>query len=194
MVASKSGGNQFHGSLFEFFRNEALNARNFFAQPGPTPEFRRNQYGFTLGGPLQKNQTFFFADWQGTRLRTGITRFSTVPTDAQRTSVAPGQIDPVAAQVLAHYPHANLPGAANNFVRTGVEPDNQDQFDVRLDRNLGAKHRLFARYTHLQDDDNPVTPLPDGSGAITSGVIGHAITHGDGIAGEYDWIRHAEHA
>src|SRR6266404_2730114 len=84
MVIGKSGGNQFHGSLFEFFRNEALNARNLFAQPGPKPEFRRNQYGLTLGGPVQTNKTFFFVDWQGTRLRTGITRFSTVPTLAQR--------------------------------------------------------------------------------------------------------------
>src|SRR5215471_16332275 len=60
MVIGKSGGNQFHGSVFEFFRNEALNARNLFAQPGPKPEFRRNQYGVTLGGPIQTNKTFFF--------------------------------------------------------------------------------------------------------------------------------------
>src|ERR1041385_6109428 len=84
MVAGKSGTNQFHGSIFEFFRNEALNARNLFAQPGPKPEFRRNQYGITLGGPIQSNRTFFFTDWQGTRLRTGVTRFSVVPTLAQR--------------------------------------------------------------------------------------------------------------
>src|SRR5215475_4637193 len=87
MVVGKSGSNQFHGSLFEFFRNEDLNARNLFAQPGPKPEFRRNQYGLTLGGPIQKNKIFFFADWQGTRLRTGITRFSVVPTLAQRQGV-----------------------------------------------------------------------------------------------------------
>ncbi len=84
MVIGKSGGNRFHGSLFEFFRNESLNARNLFAQPGPKPEFRRNQYGLTLGGPVQRNKSFFFVDWQGTRLRTGITRFSVVPTLAQR--------------------------------------------------------------------------------------------------------------
>jgi hypothetical protein len=82
MVIGKSGSNELHGSLFEFFRNEDLNARNLFAQPGPTPAFRRNQYGVTLGGPIQTNKTFFFADWQGTRLRTGITRFSVVPTVA----------------------------------------------------------------------------------------------------------------
>src|SRR5579883_433668 len=87
MVAGKSGTNQFHGSAFEFFRNEALNARNFFAQPGPKPEFRRNIYGGTFGGPIQANKTFFFGDWQGTRLRTGVTRFSVVPTLAQRQGI-----------------------------------------------------------------------------------------------------------
>src|SRR5204863_336180 len=102
----------------------------------------------------------------GTRLRTGVTRFSTVPTEAQRVSVPAAEIDSVAAQVLAHYPHANLPGAANNFVRSGVEPDNQNQFDIRLDHSFGEKHRAFLRYSHFQDDDNAVAPLPDGSGAI----------------------------
>ena len=61
MVIGKSGSNQFHGSVFEFFRNEALNARNLFAPTGPKPEFRRNQYGVTIGGPIQANKTFFFA-------------------------------------------------------------------------------------------------------------------------------------
>src|SRR5437867_6745768 len=84
MVIGKSGTNDFHGSLFEFFRNEALNARNLFSQPGPKPEFRRNQYGITFGGPIQTNKTFFFVDWQGTRLLTGITRFSVVPTIPHR--------------------------------------------------------------------------------------------------------------
>jgi hypothetical protein len=206
MVIGKSGSNDFHGTLFEFFRNEDLNARNYFAQPGPRPEFRRNQYGAAVGGPIQKNKTFFFADWQGTRLRTGITRFSTVPTNNQRAgkftstitnpltgqafannTIPSDQFDAIAKQVLAHYPVANLPGAANNFVRTAVEPDSQDQFDLRVDRYFGAKHRVFARYSYLRDDDTPVTPLPEGSGSLTSGVTGHALTRGDGIVGEYEW-------
>ena len=208
MVIGKSGSNEFHGTLFEFIRNEDLNARNYFAQPGPKPEFRRNQYGLTLGGPIQKNKTFFFVDWQGTRLHTGLTRFSTVPTVAQRAGVfatpiydpaTPNRVafpnntipasrfDAIAAQVIAHYPAPNLAGTANNFVRTGVEPDSQDQFDTRVDRVFGEKHRVFGRYSYLRDDDNPVTPLPDGSGSLTSGVTGHAITRGDGIAAEYDW-------
>jgi hypothetical protein len=207
MVIGKSGGNEFHGTVFEFLRNEDLNARNYFAPAGAKPEFRRNQYGFTLGGPIRKNQTFFFADWQGTRLRTGITRQSVVPTPAQRSGVfaaaiydpassprtaftgntiPASRIDPIAAQVLAHYPLPNQSGA-NNYTRTAVEPDNQDQFDGRVDHVFNEKHRAFARYSYLRDDDNPVTFLPEGSGNLTSGVIGHAITRGDGIASEYDW-------
>jgi hypothetical protein len=206
MVASKSGSNDFHGTVFEFLRNEDLNARNYFAPTGPKPEFRRNQYGFTAGGPIEKNKTFFFVDWQGTRLRTGVTRISTVPTRAQRRGVfstaitdpATGQpfadntipasrFDSVAQQVLQHYPAPTSAKAANNFSRTAVEPDNQDQFDARLDRNFGAKHRILGRYSYLRDEDTPVAPLPDGSGSLTSGVTGRAITRGDGVVAEYDW-------
>lgn len=207
MVIGKSGGNQFHGTAFEFIRNEALNARNYFAPAGPKPEFRRNQYGFTLGGPIRQNKTFFFVDWQGTRLRTGITRQSVVPTLAQRNgiflaavydpasspraafpanTIPASRIDPISQQVLQHYPLPNAPGA-NNFTRTAVEPDSQDQFDTRLDHVFTAKHRVFARYSYLRDDDTPVTFLPDGSGNLTSGVTGHAVTRGDGLAAEYDW-------
>jgi hypothetical protein len=207
MVIGKSGSNEFHGTLFEFFRNEDLNARNYFAQPGRRPEFRRNQYGLILGGPIRKNRTFFFADWQGTRLLTGITRQSVVPMLAQRNGVfaatiydpassprAPfpnntiptSRFDPLALQVLQHYPVPNA-AAANNFVLAGVEPDNQDQFDGRIDHVFNEKHRAFVRYSYLRDDDTPVTFLPEGSGNLTSGVIGHAITFGDGIASEYDW-------
>jgi hypothetical protein len=87
MVNQKSGSNSLRGTLFQFFRNEALNARNVFAPPGPKPRFRRNQYGFVLGGPVRRNKTFFFADWQGTRLETGVVRVSTVPTGAQSRGV-----------------------------------------------------------------------------------------------------------
>ncbi len=209
MVIGKSGGNQLHGSLFEFFRNEGLNARNLFAQPGPKPVFRRNQYGLTLGGPVQKNKTFFFTDWQGTRLRTGITRFSVVPTVAQRQGIFTQTIfdpatsprapfanntipasritAPIAAAILAHYPVPNVVGASN-YVRTATEPDNQDQADFRLDRYIGEKHRFFGRYTLFRDNDSPVSPLPDGSGSLTSGVIGNAITYGDAVAADYNLV------
>jgi hypothetical protein len=208
MVIGKSGGNRIHGTVFEFIRNEDLNARNYFAPAGAKPEFRRNQYGFVVGGPIRKNKTFYFADWQGTRVRTGTTRLSVVPTLAQRAGVFTATVydpassprqpfagntipmsrwDPIAMQVLGHYPLPNQAGA-NNYTRTAVEPDNQDQFDGRVDRVFNEKHRAFVRYSFLRDDDTPVTFLPDGSGNLTSGAIGHAITRGDGIASEYDWV------
>ena len=207
MVLGKSGTNQFHGSVFEFFRNEALNARNLFAQPGPKPEYRRNIYGGTVGGPIQANKTFFFGDWQGTRLRTGVTRFSVVPTLAQRqgvftqaifdpstpartqfpnNTIPSNRFDPIGVQILGHYPEPNVPVGANNYVRTATEPDDQDQADFRIDRYFG-KHKFFARYTYFRDDDTPVTPLTEGSGTLTSGVIGHAITRGDAFVGDYSW-------
>ena len=193
MVNGKSGSNEFHGTLFEFFRNEDLNARNYFAPPGRNPEFRRNQYGLTVGGPIQKNRTFFFIDWQGTRLRTGITRISTVPTLAQIStllaSTPSSKVDPIGLKILQRYPTPNRASAngANNFSLAGVEPDSQDQVDARLDHNFGSNHRVFGRYSYFHDDDNPVTPLPDGSGSLTAGVVGHALTRGDQTIGEYDW-------
>ena len=87
LINQKAGTNDFHGTVFEFFRNEKLNARNLFATTGAKPLFRRNQYGFTLGGPIRRNRTFFFTDWQGTRLTTGVVRTSTVPTGSERRGV-----------------------------------------------------------------------------------------------------------
>jgi len=207
MVVGKSGGNEFHGTVFEFIRHEDLNARNYFAPAGPKPEFRRNQYGFAVGGPIRRNKTFFFADWQGTRLRTGVTRQAVVPTLAQRggvftatiydpassprtafpsNTIPASRLDPIAMQVLQHYPLPNVT-AANNYTRTAVEPENTDQFDGRVDHIFNEKHRVFARFSYLRDDDNPVTFLPDGSGNITSGATGHTLTGGDSLASEYDW-------
>ncbi len=86
-VSTKPGTNDFHGTLFEYLRNEVLNARSYFAPAGARPPFKRNQYGLVFGGPIQKNKTFFLVDWQGTRLRIGNTRISTVPTSSQRAGV-----------------------------------------------------------------------------------------------------------
>jgi len=82
----KSGSNNFHGTLFEFIRNSALDARNFFADAStPKPLYQLNQFGGTLGGPIIKNKTFFFADYQGSRLRDGRTLISSVPTALERS-------------------------------------------------------------------------------------------------------------
>ncbi|MEZ5354143.1 MAG: TonB-dependent receptor [Bryobacteraceae bacterium] len=221
MVSQKSGGNDLHGTLFEFFRNEALNARNLFAAGLSRPRFRRNQYGFVLGGPIQRNQTFFFIDWQGTRLQNGVVRLSTVPASAQRSgrfstpifdpastlmtesrySRAPfpgntipvARFDPATMRVLDRYPTPDAAGGsgpettANNYRRIGNEDASQDQFDVRLDRYFASRHRLFGRYCHLLDFARPVTPLPDGSGNIGSGVLGETLTRADSAVAEHNW-------
>ncbi len=211
LVDTKAGGNTLHGTLFEFLRNEDLNARNYFAAANTKPEFRRNLYGLALGGPIQRNKTFFFVDWQGTRLRTGIPRISTVPTLAQRAgqfataiydpaspttarAQFPGnripvtRFDPIALQVLALYPlPTNVTASANNYVRSAVEPDNQDQFDTRFDRYFGEKQRAFIRFTGFLDDDTPVSPLPGGSGALTSGFTSPTSTRGYQGVAEHEW-------
>ena len=223
-VSSRSGSNELHGTLFEFFRNEALNARNFFALPGANPPFKRNQYGFVLGGPIRKNRTFFFVDWQGARLRIGNTKISTVPTSAQRQGIfaapvfdpatteltAAGYVrgmfanntipsshfDPAAALLMNRYPLPNVlvngkEATANNYRRLGIDTTDADQFDTRLDRYFGERHRLFGRYAFLRDDSTPGTPLPDGSGSLTSGVIGSTLTRADSVVAEYDYTRSA---
>ena len=206
LVSQKSGSNELHGTLFEFFRNDALNARNLFATTGPRPRFRRNQYGFVVGGPLRKNRTFFFADWQGARLQTGTVRTSTVPTALQQQgifttgildplarsrfpndTVPASRWDPAAHAVIGRYPAPNVASTANNFVRIGTERSATDQFDLRLDQNFHERHRIFIRYAYLRDDAHPITPLPDGSGNIASGVIGATLTRADSAAVEHTW-------
>ena len=84
-VVLKSGGNRVHGSLFEFYRNGALDARNFFAPANePKPKYLRNQFGGSFGGPIKHDRTFFFGDYEGTRAREGITRITNVPTALER--------------------------------------------------------------------------------------------------------------
>jgi hypothetical protein len=201
LVQQKSGSNELHGTLFEFFRHERLNARNLFAVSGPKPRFRRNQYGFVLGGPIRRNNTFFFADWQGTRLATGVVRAATVPPAQQRQGIFARPIfDPLHPSVpfaqntiplsrrdaaaLAAAERYPLPASAgaNNLRRTGADTTAADQFDGRIDRYFGSRHRVFARAAVLRDGTRPFAPLPDGSGAI-----GYSYTQAASVAGEHNW-------
>jgi Carboxypeptidase regulatory-like domain len=131
MVNHKSGTNTFHGNVFEFFRNEALNARNLFTPTGPKPRFRRNQYGFVLGGPIEPDKTFFFADYQGTRLQTGVVRTSTVPTSLQRQGIFAGPVFDPATTTVANGVYSRT-AFSNNQIP-------QDRWDA-------AGAALLARY------------------------------------------------
>ena len=86
-LTTRSGANTLHGSAFEFMRHESWNARNYFAPSGPKPEFRRHQFGGVAGGPIRRDHTFFFGDYQGQRQTIGRTVSSTVPTVLQRQGV-----------------------------------------------------------------------------------------------------------
>jgi len=83
-VATKAGTNAVHGVLYEYLRNDALDAKNFFDRPGRIPEYRRNQFGTSVGGPIRKNKTFFFGNYEGNRIRQGITKIATEPTTAMK--------------------------------------------------------------------------------------------------------------
>jgi hypothetical protein len=214
-LTTKAGTNTLHGTAFEFFRHQALNARHFFATTNATtPGFRRDQFGGVLGGPLVRNRTFFFADYQGQRQDIERTVLSTVPTMAQRQGVFtqniydpattaangaggftrtqfPGntipieRMDPIARQLLLRFPDPTSDGAANNFRRTASEIDNQNQWDVRLDHVFASNRgRAYARLSNVRGRFEPVTPLPDGSGT-TSGTLGPQDTSSWALATNY---------
>jgi hypothetical protein len=122
MVNHKSGSNTFHGTVFQFFRNEALNARNLFAPTGSKPRFRRNQYGFVLGGPIQKDRTFFFTDYQGSRLQVGTPRTSTVPTSNQRLGMFTQNVFDPATTTVVNGIYARAPFPANTIPSTRWDP------------------------------------------------------------------------
>ncbi|HEY7450849.1 MAG TPA: carboxypeptidase-like regulatory domain-containing protein [Vicinamibacterales bacterium] len=116
-LSTKTGTNAFRGSLFEFFRNEALNARNFFAATNPVkPKFRRNQFGGVTGGPIRQSRTFFFVDYQGQRQTIGRTVISTVPTLLQRQGVF---TEAIGGRVPTIYdPSTTAPNPAGGSTRT----------------------------------------------------------------------------
>ncbi|MFN8003259.1 MAG: TonB-dependent receptor [Acidobacteriota bacterium] len=254
-LSTKSGTNELHGTVFEFLRNEKLNARNLFAPATAAtpskPVFRRNQYGFAVGGAIKPERSFFFGDFQGTRQLIGRVLTSNVPTLAQRggdfssslgaplflqttaTSATAtttntgtpinvidtngntvqarvGQIfrvtqngdrrayagnviplndfDAVARKLLERYPLPTASGTANNFRRVANERTNQDQFDVRLDQHFSDRQQIFGRFSFFNEDATPVTPLPDGSGNLTQGVLGVQKSRGYQAVGNYQRV------
>ena len=176
-VSIKSGTNGLHGTLFHFLRNEKLDAKNFFDPPNaPRAPFKRNQFGFSVGGPVIKNRTFFFGDYEGTRIRESTTFNETIPTQAQlggdfsavsqtiydpaTLSAADGtrepfpnqiipssRIDPVSAQVRDLWPATNRPGLTQNYLINAPDPEDQDRWDVRVDHMFGANDNMFFRYS-----------------------------------------------
>jgi len=204
-VTIKSGTNQLHGTLYEFLRNSALDAKNFFDDPAsPIPPFKQNQFGFSVGGPVLipkiydgRNRTFFFFDYQGTRIRIGQTLFASVPPDAWRTGnfagyntifepgstttdangnstrtpfpgnqIPSSMFNPIAAKLLSMFPEPNVLGqvstfgVSNNYLSSPSEPNDTDQFDVRIDHRISDSDSIFGRFSYSNNTDNPPGPIP----------------------------------
>jgi outer membrane receptor protein involved in Fe transport len=197
-VVTKSGTNQLHGSIFEFYRNEALDSGNFFAASGPKPEYKQHQFGGSLGGRIIADKSFFFADYAGLRLRQGNTYTSTIPTLSMRrgdfSGLAPifdpqtgaqfpnnqipaNRTDPAAIALTRLYPAPTNSALANNFVYSPTKTQDDDSFDVRIDHRFDPNNLLFARYSY----NNTTTVLPDSLppvDGITPGGLGNTIFPG----------------
>jgi len=169
-IVTRSGANELHGSVFEFLRNSAFDARNFFDRQTPEnpqriPPFRRNEFGFTLGGPLMlprlggHDKTWFFVEYQGFRQVLNTTQVVAVPTADERkgfdTTAYPGDtlyvpVNPIVAEILKRYPLPNDPSGAfgaRTYATSSKVATNADQFSLRLDHELSSKNKLFARFT-----------------------------------------------
>ena len=176
-IITRSGGNQFHGSAYEFFRNDLFDARNVLQTTGGKPELRQNQFGGSIGGPILRDRTFFFFDYEGYRQVNGLTYTSTVPTideynninsiggGSPQALVAAGngtagyQVDPVALAYLKLFPAPNTGPAGqltNNFVISPKRTQNSNTYDARVDNKFSDKDQFFARFDY--NAVNTVTP------------------------------------
>jgi hypothetical protein len=211
----KSGTNQVHGSLFEFLRDDALDENNYFSKllNAPKPKRKRNQFGGAVGGPLVKNRTFWFADYEGLRDQEGIPRTRLVPTAAEKAGLfstavfdpfaagrpefsrnAAGQWvipsdrwDPVAAKVIALIPDPNVPGSTI-YASTPVTDTRQDQFDVRIDHQLAQKMSFFGRYSFVDTNTFRPAPLPGLAEGSFNDAFGSNLNRSQGVALGLTWI------
>jgi hypothetical protein len=185
-VSTKSGTNRIHGTAYDYYRNDALDANDFFSNRAhsPKPPNDQNQFGGNLGGPLIENRAFFFGDYEGTRITRGVTRITSVPTADQRAGIftspikdpttglpfannmiPANRIDPYAASIIALVPLPNQPGA-NNYFRTADLMDNQDRFIGRGDWKPGASDSVFGRYIY----SNRKRDIPGAFGGVVDGT------------------------
>lgn len=186
----RTGTNQFHGSAWEFHRNTVLNAVGFF-QPtgGVKPPLLRNQFGFTFGGPIIKDRTFFFGDYEGFRQIQKNLVFSNLPTLAQRSGIltvavrnpftgdvypAGTQIPltPFAQKVLNELPAPNLTGVpGNNYQELVLNRNFNDKYNVRLDHKFNDRFSIFGRFSNRSSHAFEAPNIPGPSGSNQNGFV-----------------------
>ncbi|MBC7911743.1 MAG: carboxypeptidase regulatory-like domain-containing protein, partial [Pyrinomonadaceae bacterium] len=159
VAVTKSGTNSFHGNLFGFIRNDNLDARNFFDQQ--KPEFKRNQFGGTFGGPILQDRLFFFGGYEGLREILGLSTVTVVPNALAHTgclpdATAPGGIRcfPVNPRVKPYLDLFPLPNGRDNgdgtadYISSAARVTGEDNFTIRVDHKLSDKDSYFVRYTY----------------------------------------------
>ncbi len=152
-IVTASGTNQLHGSVYEFLRNSALDARNFFDQ-GSIPQFQRNEFGVAVGGPIRKDKIFLFGNYEGYRQNLGLSDVTLVPDNASRAQAVAS-----AAPLLALWPVQNGPELGGGIAEAFSHPLQRIREDfgtTRFDYNLSTNDALFGVYT--VDDSAAQTP------------------------------------
>jgi hypothetical protein len=210
----KSGTNTVRGSLYEFIRNDRLDANNFFSNAlgAPKPKRERNQFGGAAGGPLVKNRTFWFGDYEGLRDLEGVPRVRQVPTAAEKAGLfstavfdpfttgrpefsrnAQGQWviprerwDPVGAAIVAMIPDPNVANSTI-YASTPVTDTRTDQFDVRIDHQLSPTMTLFGRYSFVDTLTFRPAPLPGLAEGSFNDAFGANDMRSQGLAIGLTW-------
>ena len=208
-AVTRSGTNQLHGSLFEFLRNEKLDAKNFFDLPDdPIPPFKRNQFGGTIGGPIVRDNTFFFFSYEGLRQVLGTTDFGTVFSDETRLGIITGcpegqssctkeeavvqntvTVNPDIQPLIGIVPRGNgryLNDGIQEFLGSRLQRGRESYYMFRIDQRISDNDSLFGRWTgdHSSKELSDAQFFADGSGRHTS-------TDDDGFYGflTVEWTR-----
>src|SRR5262245_15383282 len=216
--AIKSGTNKVRGSVYEFLRNDALDANNYFSNAfsAPKPVRKRNQFGAAVGGPIVKDRTFWFADYEGLREREGVPRTRAVPSAAEKAGlfssavndpfaagrpefsrdanglwvIPPSRWDPVAAKIIPMIPDPNVPGSSI-YASTPFTKSRVDQFDVRIDHQFSGRLQLFGRYSFVDSNVFRPAPLPGLAEGSFNDAFGANKNRSQGIATGLTWTASA---
>ena len=185
----RSGTNEFHGSAWEFHRNTVLNAVGFFKPIGGKPPLIRNQFGFTFGGPIIKDRTFFFGDYEGFRQIQKNLVFSNIPTLAQRQGIlavtvrnpfngtvypagTPIPLTAFAQRVLNELPTPNLTGVTgSNYQELVLNRNFNDKYNVRIDHKFNDKLGIFGRWSYRKSEAFEAPNIPGPSGSNQNGFV-----------------------
>jgi len=206
-ITTKSGTNAFHGTAYDYLRNKVFNANDFFANSVGLPRapLVQNEFGGTVGGPIQRDKTFFFFGYDGLRKHSAVLSTTTVPTAAELDGnfsapglppiydpttgqqfscngvlnvICPNRLDPTAQRILADsFPASgpNQPGLVNNFISQFRTGGVQDQYDGRVDTTIGENNRLFGRYTFWKVISTPYDAW--GTHTQGQGLTGIPLSH-----------------